>query len=529
MVTDSRAGAGPAIARPRALDRLAEMPWQVAAALLFAGAAALSAATMVKGFQPNDEGLMLQAAARIAHGQVPYSDFWWYYPPGQPYLLALLWKVFGPSMLTWRIVRVLSDAAVAVLVFALARRRAPVWLSLVAWLGAACAMAFPSGPHPFPIALAFALGTLLAFERRPAPAGILAGLCAVWRLEFAAYLVIGIAIAYALQRERREAIRFGAATAITTLVLYAPVVIAAGVGTSLRLLVKYPLFDFSKYQSLPLSTDYNGPLNTSSIGGFLSDSAENLVHFYLPLALLITTAGALIALVVRNRRDLAPMAAPLVFTIGMGSYLLVRPDEFHTAPLAVMLCVLAAWVLAVRPGRVLAVAWAAAAVGLAWVVVEGVDRRVRTIEEHDVALHVPIADGVQGKANRVRPLEKAVSYVDGHVPRGRPIYVATARSDLVTSGAPLFYVAAGRANPSRYDIAAPGVVTTAKVQREIAGSLERTRTPMVVRYTAPITAAREPNRAGTSSGVVLLDRYIAANYRQVAKFGFYVLLERRSG
>jgi hypothetical protein len=503
------------------------MPWQAGAALLFVAAAALSAATMLKGFQPNDEGLMLQAAARIAHGQVPYSDFWWYYPPGQPYLLALLWKVFGPSMLTWRIVRVLSDAAVAVLAFALARRRAPLWLSLLAWLGAACAMAFPSGPHPFPIALALALGALLAFERRPALAGVLAGLCAVWRLEFAAYLVLGIALAYALSRERRGAIRFGVATAVSTFVLYAPVVIAAGVGTSLRLLVKYPLLDFSKYQSLPLPTDYTGPLNTSSPGGFLHDSAENLLHFYLPLVLVVATAGTLVALVVRSRRSLAPVAAPIVFTIGMGSYLLVRPDEFHTAPLEVMLCVTAAWVLAARPGRVLAVAWAAALLGLAWVVAEGVDRRVRTIQEHDVALRVPTADGVQGRANRVVPLRRAVAYVRAHVPPGRPIYVATARSDLVTSGAPLFYVVAGRPNPSRYDIAAPGVVTTAKVQREIVASLERTRTPMVVRYTAPITAAHEPNRAGRSSGVTILDRYVAARYRPVAKYGFYVLLERR--
>ena len=31
---------------------------------------------------------MLQAAARIADGQVPYRDFWWFYPPGQPLLLG---------------------------------------------------------------------------------------------------------------------------------------------------------------------------------------------------------------------------------------------------------------------------------------------------------------------------------------------------------------------------------------------------------------------------------------------------------
>ena len=48
------------------------------------------ALTVLNGNHPNDEGLMLVAADRIAHGQVPYSDFWWFYPPGQPYLLAAL-------------------------------------------------------------------------------------------------------------------------------------------------------------------------------------------------------------------------------------------------------------------------------------------------------------------------------------------------------------------------------------------------------------------------------------------------------
>ena len=43
-----------------------------------------------------------------------------------------------------------------------------------------------------------------------------------------------------------------------------------GLGRSLDMLVKYPLVDFSKYQSLPLPTNYDGPLNTSSIGGFRS-------------------------------------------------------------------------------------------------------------------------------------------------------------------------------------------------------------------------------------------------------------------
>ncbi|MDQ3935738.1 MAG: hypothetical protein M3340_14025, partial [Actinomycetota bacterium] len=95
------------------MRRADALPGPLLLGLLFAAAAALSAITVLDGVQPNDEGLMLQAAARIADGQVPYSDFWWYYPPGQPYLLGGLWEAFGPSLVAWRVVRVLVDALVA--------------------------------------------------------------------------------------------------------------------------------------------------------------------------------------------------------------------------------------------------------------------------------------------------------------------------------------------------------------------------------------------------------------------------------
>lgn len=515
------------------------IPRPLALALLYLGAAALSALTILDGIQPNDEGLMLQAVARIAGGQVPYEEFWWYYPPGQPYLLAGLWEAFGPSLLAWRIVRVATDAAVAVLAYELARRRAGPGLALLAWLGAAGAMAFPTGPHPFPIALALALGALLASERRPATAGVLVGLCAVWRLEFAAYALAGIALAYLLRPKGRRAllVRLLAGTAATAAVLYAPVVAAAGIGDAWEMLVRYPVFDFADYQTLPFPFDYDGPLNTSSPWGFISDSAENILHFYLPLALMVGLGGGLLAAALRlrratglrlRRRDGLPVALA-VFALGMASYLLVRPDIFHTAPLAVVVCVLAAWALAAAPrGRLALAAAAVAAIGLVWAVGEGVDRRVRGLEEDTLALDLPVADGVGTRPERARPLERAVKVVRERVPPGEPIYVATRRSDLVTSGHPLFYVLAERPNPTRYDIQAPGVVTSEPVQREIVRDLERTRPRVVVRFDAPLTALPEPNRAGRSTGVRIVDRYLSRAYRPFAKFAFYVLLERRT-
>jgi hypothetical protein len=51
----------------------------------------------------------------------------------------------------------------------------------------------------------------------------------------------------------------------------------------------------------------------------------------------------------------------------------------------------------------------------------------------------------------------------------------------------------------------PGVLTTAKVQREMARDVVRSRAPVVVRWVAPIARATKPDESARSSGVRLLD------------------------
>ena len=50
-----------------------------------------------------DEGLIVQGAERILHGQRPYVDFTSGYPPGQFYTIALVFRVFGSSLMAERI------------------------------------------------------------------------------------------------------------------------------------------------------------------------------------------------------------------------------------------------------------------------------------------------------------------------------------------------------------------------------------------------------------------------------------------
>ncbi|HEU4979005.1 MAG TPA: glycosyltransferase family 39 protein, partial [Solirubrobacteraceae bacterium] len=131
-------------------------------ALVLAVAAGLSASTILQGVGPHDEGLMLSWANRIAGGQWPYRDFWCNYAPGQPLVLAGLVKLFGPSLLSWRVLRSAIDAVTALLAYRLARRDAGEPVALLAALAVAGAMAFPTGPGPTPPALLLALGALLA-------------------------------------------------------------------------------------------------------------------------------------------------------------------------------------------------------------------------------------------------------------------------------------------------------------------------------------------------------------------------------
>ena len=163
--------------------RLSHLRPSLRYAILFALGALLSGLTIRLGVNAHDEGLMLQAGERIADGQLPYRDFYANYGPGQYFLVGGLDVLFGPSLLTWRIVRVLLDAGVALMAYVLVRRDAPEPLALGAWVAVAAAMAYPSLPHPNPTALALGLGGLLLAERRPALAGALAGLAIVFRFD----------------------------------------------------------------------------------------------------------------------------------------------------------------------------------------------------------------------------------------------------------------------------------------------------------------------------------------------------------
>ena len=494
-------------------------------ALLAAAGLAISGFTLLRGIETFDEGIMLQAASRIASGELPYRDFLWVYGPAHPYLLAGANELVGPSLVTWRVVRTVLDAAIALAVFELARRRAgPRW-ALAAWLTAACAMAQPSSATPFPAPLLLGLVVVLAAPRRPVAAGLLAGAAAAWRLDFGIWAgvaaVAAIAAADRTGRERARAAAVAAlAAAATALLVYLPFLLAVGPADMFDALVG---ISARGRQGLPFPFVYDGPLSLESPRAFAED-AKDLLGYQVPLlavAGLVTGAVAAVAALRRGRAG-APWPAGLL-GLGLGClvYLLSRPDEFHATPLVVVACALLP--AAAGQGRALRVTAAAV---LALLLAAGIANRASALllppdlEPLDLA----IADGVRVPAREARALESTVAHVHRVTRPGEPIYVATRRSDLLRINNPLFYVLANRPNAYHEDF---GPLTTFSAQRGIVAALERRRVRVVVRWTSPLSVVREPNASGRPSGVRLLDRELAARWRVAARRGDYEVLVRR--
>jgi hypothetical protein len=506
-----------------------EEPGALLQAVLLVLAAGLAAFTIVQGIAPHDEGLMLQAGSRIAHGQWPYRDFWSNYPPGEPLLLAGLQKLFGASLLAWRVVAVAIDAVVALLAYRLARTRAPMVYALGAWLAVAGVMAFPMLPGPNPPALLLAFAALLVAPRRPGLAGAIAGLACLFRFELGVAAIIGVCLA-APRGSRGRAVGCAVGVAVVTL---APFLLVAPHAMWHDTVGFYAIQDL---QRLPFPLAFHGPWRPSK-----------LIEFYIPLILVAGLALWCVQMAVgRERRTVNARAsmhggiaagppatgpdpaawspAPLA-VVGLG-YLLGRTDVYHLVPLAAVLPVMLAWAAAVAR-----LAWLRAAllVALALIAVYGVERRAGQLLHPPAGAAVPgpDADGVQTSPGDARALAALQSKLAQLTRPGEPIFVTDPRTDRVTAGDPLLYVITGHPNATRYDVMQPGVVTTAPVQREIVGTLARSRTRVVVRWLDPRAEQSEANGSSRSSGVHILDDYLRAHYRPVARYGVYQVLLAR--
>jgi hypothetical protein len=375
------------------------------------------------------------------------------------------------------------------------RRRAPEGWAVAGWLAAAGAMAFPAGPGPNATALALGLGAIALAPSRSRSAGALAGLACFFRPEIGVACALGAAMD---SSERRRVLGAAAVVAVATL---GPFIVTLG-GDMLPQTIGF--VDEQRLQRLPFP-----------FVPHVGFDPNKLLELWMPLILVAGCAAW--AALGRRAWALVPLAV-----VGLG-YLLARADEFHLVPLSVALSVLLACAAAARTG---VPRWALAAL-LGLIAVHGLERQAGRLFHPPALAAVPggVGDGVRTEKADAAALRALVPFVRSRVAPGAPVFVANPRHDLVHAGDPLLNVILDRANPTRYDVMQPGIVTTAKVQREMVRELAATK--LVVVWHDPRATLREDNPAGRSSGVHVLDEYLRSAFRQVARFGVYEVRIRR--
>ncbi len=117
----SSRNAAPMVEDPACLSENSTTERNIALVVFLVSFAYLYLFRRFTGMEP-DEGIILQGAERVLHGQTPYRDFFSFYTPGSYYMTAAALKLLGDSLAAARSVVALGASVVSALTYLLARR-----------------------------------------------------------------------------------------------------------------------------------------------------------------------------------------------------------------------------------------------------------------------------------------------------------------------------------------------------------------------------------------------------------------------
>lgn len=487
----------PSILMARRSDRLA--------AGLVATTAAVLAVPFVAGITMLDEGTMVHVADRLASGEVLYRDVATGVMPGAYYLLALIFSIFGRSLLVGRVVMIFLFALTSAAIFLMARG---VTCRSVAVATALTFCALSVNYWRFfgysPLAIVLVVLTIAASRafldtgRRRwlllAALGI--GLTILVKQNYGALVALGVAGGLAARPASwRRRLRDVATTAVTaaiplgvTLALFA----VAGAASDLwHFTVEVPLELPSSLFVRPLPPLWGEPdarllrdivyylpfeelwLEVSSWlqqHPWITLTAVR-VTYYLPALFL----GLASVVWTRRRRGLGRAAprdsagsarvAEGALYLSVSSFLLLgafpRVDGHHWFMVLAPSFVLAAWALGPSPGRAVrrgaaVVAGVAVTLSLASQIASIADLHPQHVRDYflkNPRAHVWVARW-QGAE-----IERHLREIETRVPEGEPIFVAPAE--------PMYYFLSNRRNPSRYPLILPGALDEEEVVRAL--------------------------------------------------------------
>lgn len=532
---------------------MSTVPVERRSLLVFAGCALALFATMNRGINIFDEGIIYGGAMRLLAGQMVHRDFYSVYGPGSYALLAGVFKVFGPGFPIGRIAGIIVAASAVSLIHAiLAERVRPAIALGTAGLAALWMMTEPSYLAPiYPcMALALLAAWIMLKPRatgRPAlllGAGALCGVIALFRYDTGFFVLVGLAASTTAVLVRAAPGGAGLRGAAKAVVLLGIGAGAVFLPFAAAYLLQAPLAAF-RHDIIDYTLQYYGRMRGLPFPGPRELAANpHALGIYLPLIIVASSAPGIVA---EWRRigpgDNAPripaslllaVLALLLFTKGM-----VRVSTLHMMMSLVPATALAGLTLerwTARGGTWRTAARVAAAVmvlaagtglrgpvhffkefpaGASWVWLA--ERAGLIADTPDFVETCLPWEGMKG-ALLDEKYARTAWYIARHSAPEDRVLVGLARTDRVLINAMVLNYAANRLPGTHWSQFDPGLQNRLDIQQDMIRELAANDVRWVVRD-ASFEDLREPNDSALSSGVTLLDDAIAANYRLVGQSG----------
>jgi hypothetical protein len=512
---------------------------------------------------PYDEAIRVYGAQQVLRGERPYQDFYAIYGPGEFYLPAGLFALFGTEIFYARLALAAVNAATALVVFLILRQMhvgRPWTIGAMALFlvprHAAGALLYACGP-----AVLLVMAACLAAKRDcrgpglPWRMGVLIGLAGLFRHDFCAYATLAGFLTVLVCRPTLSADPLSPAPRWSHRIrraLAVPAVVAA-VALPVYSLVAWPHPDrvvanllvypgiTAPYRSAPFPWAEIGKrlAALASLGSTTTViSRTALMEFTPALPLLMPLLAPLLlaawAWPRARRRLLAdasvkPSAVYLAtLAAGLSCYGLMRSGLWHLFPLYVVLLSLT---LAVAQASLQAVSprldsWVGTALACAAVLAVGWigagrwrDYRSRTPVELARARGIVTIepDGIAAYRQAVEDLQQ---YPEG------PVFVGATRHDRVSTNPILLYFVANRSAGTYYHHFDPGVTDVESFQREIVAQLDASGVQAAILW--KVDLPEEPSRSRTAPGSTVLDVYLRSHFERVRARPLYELWERRA-
>lgn len=487
--------------------------------LFFIVSLALFMLGMDKTINIYDEGLILTGALRVMAGEIQHRDFYANYGPGQFYLLAGLFKLFDPSVLVLRIYDSVLRAGILLLVWRMATHYVRPWIAV---LTTACTFIWllVVGGYGYPVipVLLLALAALYVLLRSGTSraifaAGALTGLAALFRYDAGGFIAVALSVsllAMGLMNKQsarsilRQLVIYAAGIAIVFVPVAGVYLAIAPLSAFLHDVIIFPGKFYNATRALPF------PGLVDALG-----SPGKLVVF-LPLM----TIGAALATWRRQSSTWRLLLLPVCLLTGM-LYLkgIVRVSPLHfimgIVPSFLLIGMMLESALQ-QPRKNLRIAISVLAMLSVVISGAGMSKRIKHLQRMQAAMWQSRDCTLCFPTSPDR--EAAAAFVADQTAPGERIFVGLDKHDRTFINDNYFYFLAGRLPATHWHHFDPALQDRADIQQQMIAEFTAA-SPRLIVLESGILGDPEPNESANSSGVTLLDDYIASHYTPVRQFG----------